>query len=128
MNVKKKQARNFSSMSDQSELDTKVFLKPTVEQVDEQWARALVKKGLAIDLADEPEFRKAVLLSCRAGLSYVDGVKADSRLPHRTKLTNVTIPKLDDKLNEQVSKRIDGLITETGVCLAGSELVLILLF
>ena len=38
-----------------------IFMKPTIDQVDEQWTRALIKKGLAIDLVDDPEFRKVVL-------------------------------------------------------------------
>ena len=58
---KKVQRANLSSSEHQSSLNTKVFLKPTREQVDEQWARALIKKGLAIDLVDDKEFRAAVL-------------------------------------------------------------------
>lgn len=67
---KKVQRANLSSSEHQSSLNTKVFLKPTREQVDEQWARALIKKGLAIDLVDDKEFRAAVLATARAGLSY----------------------------------------------------------
>ena len=36
--------------------ETTVFMKPTKEQVNEQWARALVRKGLCIDLVDDHEF------------------------------------------------------------------------
>ena len=37
-------------------------MKPTNEQVDEEWAKALVKKGLAIDLVDDPCFRAAITI------------------------------------------------------------------
>ena len=66
---KKVQRANLSSSEHQSSLNTKVFLKPTREQVDEQWARALIKKGLAIDLVDDKEFRAAVLATAPPTLS-----------------------------------------------------------
>ena len=83
-------------------------------QVDEQWARALCKKGLCIDLVDDPKFRNAVLLTARAGLSYVDAHKSESLLPHRTKMTTGHIPALDTKIHAKMSKKIYGLIKETG--------------
>jgi len=113
---KKVERANLSSSEQQSDLNTKVFLKPTREQVDEQWARALIKKGLAIDLVDDKEFRAAVLATARAGLSYVDAAAdvADSCLPHRFKMTKSVIPKLDDSLDERVGKKIEGITKETG--------------
>lgn len=40
---------------------TSVFdMKPTADQVTEQWMRAIVQKGLPLDLVDSPEFRAAV--------------------------------------------------------------------
>ena len=100
-----------------SPLDASLFMRPSAEQVDEQWARALIRKGLALDLVDEPEFRKAVLMTAKAGLSYARSESADHNdciLPHRTKMTTVCVPRLDDKLNSKVSKRVDGIIDETG--------------
>jgi hypothetical protein len=47
-----------------------------------------------MDLVDDEEFRTAVLMTARAGLSYVDGQTADPKLPHRTKMTNTTIVAL----------------------------------
>jgi hypothetical protein len=95
-----------------------VFMRPSSDAVNEQWARALVKKGLAIDLVDDVEFRKAILLTARAGLSYVDAQKAESYLPHRTKMSTGFIPELDVKLHEKMSKRIYGLIKQTGMSAA----------
>ena len=61
----KRFGRSFSNVSlpdaSQTSLDVNLLMRPTVEQVDEQRARSLVKKGLSLDLVDDPEFRKAVL-------------------------------------------------------------------
>ena len=89
----------------------------SIEQVDEQWARVFVDKALALDLSENEEFRKAVLLTARAGSNYVDAEKCDSRLPKRTKLTTSCIPDLDKKLEAKVRKRVDALLAETGSCL-----------
>jgi hypothetical protein len=96
------------------DIDSKLFMKPTTEQVDEQWGRALVKKGLAMDLVDDKEFRLAVLMTARAGLSYVDGAQGDTKLPGRFKFSKKVIPALDDKLDADVGERIEGLNNETG--------------
>ncbi len=87
-------------------------MRPTIDQVDEQWPRALVKKGLAIDLVDDAEFRKVVLMIARAGLqlSSVDAVKAEPHLAHRTKRSTVCIPAVENKVEALVSKRINGLM------------------
>ncbi len=53
-------------------------------------------------------------MTARAGLSYVDGQKADPVLPRRTKMSTVCIPELDKKVEAQVAKKIDGIISETG--------------
>ena len=106
--------------SHQDDLDQKVFMKPSVEQVNEQWARAVVKKGLALDMVDDPEFRKAILMTARAGLTYVDSQKEEPKLPHRKHLTTKQIPALDEKLNAKVLKKIEGLLEETG-CMIMSD-------
>jgi hypothetical protein len=90
------------------------FMRPSASMVDEQWARALCKKGLCIDLVDDPEFRNAVLMTARAGLSYVDANKSETLLPHRTKMSTGHIPDLDTKIHAKMSKKIYGLIKETG--------------
>ena len=89
-----------------SDVERTLLMKPSQDEVDEQWARALIKKGLAIDSADDNEFRKAVLYTARAGLSYVDAQQADTKLPRRNKFSKVTIPALDKKLDQKVAKRI----------------------
>ena len=92
-----------------------VFMRSSPAQVDVQWARAICRKGLAIDLVDDLEFRKAVLMTARAGLGYVDAHKSESMLPHRTKMATCHIPALDDKIHAATTKKIYGLIQETGV-------------
>ena len=110
----------FSTTSD---FETKFLMKPNTEQVDGQWARALCKKGLPLDLVDDPEFRAAVLMTARAGLCYVDNsdpLNAEVKLPHRGKMTATTIPALDSDLESKVKTRIQGLLKETG-CLLISD-------
>ena len=75
--------------------------------------RALVKNGLAMSLVDDVEFRAAVTMSARCGLTYVDAQKAETKMPHRTVMMLKVLPALDAKLNGKVSKKIDGLIKET---------------
>jgi hypothetical protein len=89
-------------------------MKPTNEQVDEEWAKALVKKGLAIDLVDDPCFRAAITMTARAGLQYVDAQNNTCKLPHRTCMSNKVLPALDKKLTEQVEAKIKGLLKLTG--------------
>ena len=45
-------------------------MSPTFEQVTKQWMRALVKKGLPLDLVDDDEFRAAVLITARVILPH----------------------------------------------------------
>ena len=102
------------SLSDVGPLAT---MKPTPAQVNEQFMRALAKKGLSMDLVDDDEFRAAVTMACRAGQSFVDGAKGDSMLVSKKTMTNRVLPELDEKLHTKVSKKIDGLIEETGALL-----------
>ena len=87
---------------------------PTNDQVNEAWAKALVKKGLAIDLVDDPFFRSAITMTARAGRQYVDGQKNTCKLPHRTAMMNNILPSLDKKLTAQVEAKISGLLQQTG--------------
>ena len=70
-----------------------------------------------MDFVDDTEVRKEVKMTAKAGLSYVDAQKGDSKLPHRYMLTKKHVPALDKKLDEKVSKAISGLIEETGALL-----------
>ena len=90
------------------------FGKPTNELVTETWAKALVAKGLAIDLVDDPHFRAAITITARAGMQYVDGQKGTCMLPHRTCMSKNVLPALDKKLTDQVEAKITGLIQQTG--------------
>ena len=89
--------------------------RPLEQQVNEQWMRAIVKKGLCVDLVDDPEFRAAVAMTARAGLHYLE--KGDPKLPHRKFMTQKVLPALDAKLDAKICKKIDGLIKETGAML-----------
>ena len=94
-----------------------VDMRPTAGMVTEQWARAIAKKGLSLDLVDDPDFRAAVLITARAGQNYVDALKGTTKLPWRRQLTSDVLPALDAKLDAKMSKKIDGLIKETGAML-----------
>lgn len=59
-----------SSTTTSTSIDAALLQRPSPGQVDEQWTRALIRKGRPLDLVDDSEFRKAVLLTARAGLSY----------------------------------------------------------
>jgi hypothetical protein len=89
-------------------------LRPTIDQLDEAWCRVLVKRALPLTLVDDAEFRKAMVLTMRAGATGIDPRTQDCRIAHRTKMTSVVLPKLDDNLDEQVRKRVRSLIKLTG--------------
>ena len=92
-------------------------MRPTREQVIEQWMLAFVKKGLCLHLVDDEEFRAAVLATARAGNSFVDAQKGDSLLPRRTYMTNTVLPMLDAKLDAKVARTVNRLVKETGAML-----------
>ena len=87
-------------------------MKPTNDQVTEEWAKALVKKGLAIDLVDDPCFRSAITMTARAGPQYLQNNTC--MLPHRTCMNNKILPALDTKLTARVEAKISGLLQLTG--------------
>ena len=91
------------------------FGKPTNEMVTEEWAKALVKKGLAIDLVvDDACFRSAITMTARAGTQYVDAQKGTCKLPCRKYITTNVLPALDKKLSTLVESKIEGLLQLTG--------------
>jgi len=50
-------ARAKSSVTTSTPIDAILLQRPTNEQVDEQWGRAMVRKGLALDLVNDKEFQ-----------------------------------------------------------------------
>ena len=106
-----------SSVAGSSNTAPLKLMGPSPEQCNEQWMRAPVKNGLPMSLADDLEFRAAITMSARCGLTYMDGQKGDSKMPHRTFMMEKVLPALDAKLDAKVSKKIDGLIKETGACI-----------
>ena len=112
--AKHKEANQIKAVKNTTDISSVFNMSPTVEQVTEQWMRALVKKGLPLDLVDDDEFRAAVLITARAGRVYVDGPTGHSKLPHRTYMGSKVLTDLDEKLELKVSQSIDGLIEEIG--------------
>ncbi len=114
LNARAKSSVTTSTTS--TPIDAILLQRPTNEQVDEQWARAMVRKGLALDLVNDKEFRKAVFMTAKAGSQYIVAGEADTNLPRRTKMTTSCIPKFDAKLEAKVKKKVDRIIAETGAC------------
>ena len=71
-----------------------------------------MKRGLPLDVFDCEEFRAAVLITARAGTSYVEAGKP--KLPNRTYMGTQALTALDDKLDQKISGCMAGLITEIG--------------
>ena len=74
------------------------------EEVDLQWARAAVSTGLPMSFFDNPEVRKAVLMTAECGQNYIrtkpGGVK-EPTLSHRTFFTTKLIPRLDKLIDDK---------------------------
>ena len=58
--VKQKEANQIKAAKTATEVSSVFNMRPSVEQVTEQWMRALIKKGLSLDLVGDSEFRAAV--------------------------------------------------------------------
>jgi hypothetical protein len=110
--AKRTEENKIKAAKNTTDISSVFSMKPTVEQVTEQWMRAIVKKGLSLDLVDDAEFRAAVLMTARAGLSYVE--QGQPKLPHRTYMGTQALAALDDKLDLKVSECMEGLIEEIG--------------
>ena len=67
----KQEAARLLVSKQETTIMNRLNMKPTNDQVTEEWAKALVKKGLAIDLVDGPCFRSAITMTARAGPQYV---------------------------------------------------------
>ena len=112
-NARRKEANEIKAAQNTTEIPTVFNLKPSGEQVTEQWMRTLVKNGLPLHLVDCAEFRAAIVMTARAGSSYVHAT-GEPKLPHRTYMGSKVLKDLDDKLDLQVSECIEGLINEVG--------------
>jgi hypothetical protein len=87
----------------------------TREQMNEQWAKAIVESALPISIVEKDEFRRAVLMSSQCGsqaISQQPGFVKDTTLPRRTTFTEKLIPELDEKLDKMNMERINGLLTK----------------
>ena len=91
--------------------------RPSQEQLENQWMRAIAKKGLSMDFADDREVRKAITMTAKAGMSFVDGKTYDCKMPRRYKMTNTVLPRVDAELDGKICKRIDALMKKTGCVL-----------
>jgi hypothetical protein len=111
--AKQEAARRLVSKQENTIMNS-LGMAPSNDQVNEAWAKALVKKGLAIDLVDDPFFRSAITMTARAGRQYVDAQKSTCMLPHRTVMMKDILPALDKKMTAQVEAKISGLLQQTG--------------
>ena len=59
----KREAARLVVSKQETTIMNSLNMKPTNEQATEEWAKALVKKGLAIDLVDDPCFRSAITMT-----------------------------------------------------------------
>ena len=108
----KQEAARLLVSKQETTIMNRLNMKPTNDQVTEEWAKALVKKGLAIDLVDDPCFRSAITMTARAGPQYLQNNTC--MLPHRTCMNNKILPALDTKLTARVEAKISGLLQLTG--------------
>jgi hypothetical protein len=111
--AKQEAARRLVSKQENTIMNS-LGMAPSNDQVNEAWAKALVKKGLAIDLVDDPFFRSAITMTARAGTQYVDAQKGTCKLPCRKYITTNVLPALDKKLSTLVESKIEGLLQLTG--------------
>ena len=79
----------------------------TREEVDFQWARAVVSAGLPMSFFDNEEVRKGVLMTSECAENYIrtkpGGVK-ETTLTHRTFFTTKLIPKFDKFIDNKLGK------------------------
>ena len=110
--AKRKVDNQIKASKNTTDISSVFNTRPSVADVNEQWIRAFVRKGLPLDLFDCEEFRAAVLITARAGTTYVEAGKP--KLPHRTYMGTKALTALDEKLELKISGCMAGLITEIG--------------
>ena len=90
--AKRKVDNQIKASKNTTDISSVFNTRPSVADVNEQWIRAFVRKGLPLDLFDCEEFRAAVLITARAGTTYVEAGKP--KLPHRTYMGTKALQKL----------------------------------
>ena len=102
-----------SPFSPNSSTTTQVspFQAITVEDVAEAWLKVIVKKALPLDLVNDRLFREAVALTAKCGSKNLL-VGNEIRLPYRKHFTEKLLPKLDEKLDSNIRRKVQGLRRE----------------
>ncbi len=103
----------------------KMFNSVTIDKVNEQWARAFIKKGLPFDLADDPQFRQALAMTAKLGGQYVvisqdpmtKEPKFDCMLPHRTLMSGKLLSKVNADLDKKIRQRVEAMGNTVGLML-----------
>lgn len=80
--------------------------------VDAQWMRAFASAGIAFNVAADPEFRKAVLMTAQRGKAYTRVVTpsgpslqyVDSKLPGKRKLSTTLLDSCYKSVTEDVAQ------------------------
>jgi hypothetical protein len=94
----------------------KMFERVGMDEVTDAWMRVVVKKALALDLFNDPVFRKAVPLTALAGRKIVVGGD-DIFLPKRKHMSSKVLPALDEKLTDKIKKKMQGVSDSCGTVL-----------
>jgi hypothetical protein len=91
---------------------------PTVAEVDQQWSKAMVATGTPFNHVDNPEFRKAVLMTALAGQGYVRMDQSNQqlapKLPKRNALSGPLLDATDRLCTESVNALKAATIKDTG--------------
>jgi hypothetical protein len=89
----------------------------TLQEMNNQWTRALVSAGLPLRFFDNKEVRKAVLMTAQCGpncISTSPGGKKTTSLPHRTYVTTRLIPTLDKTLDDKNMAKMAKMLEDLG--------------
>jgi hypothetical protein len=89
----------------------------TLQEMNNQWTRALVSAGLPLRFFDNKEVRKAVLMTAQCGpncISTSPGGKKTTSLPHRTYVTTRLIPALDKTLDDKNMAKMAKMLEDLG--------------
>jgi hypothetical protein len=99
---------------------------PSADEVSGQWSRALVATGTPFFHVDNPEFRKAVLMTAQAGPSYVrldsDTLSLEPLLPKRKKLATNLLDATDRECMQMVEQIKRATIGDTGCAIVSDGL------
>jgi hypothetical protein len=95
-----------------------MFKVPTAEDCNDQWARVVAKNNIPLILADCGEFRKLLLMVAQSGKGMISTQRIkgaqQTALCHRTKLTTKVLPRVDQALEEKMSRKVERIAKVLG--------------